>query len=535
MVDGFDFVVAGGGSAGCVVAARLSEDPGARVLLLEAGPGDNNLFLKMPLAFRLLRMTNLYDWGLKTEPEPWARDRSIPAARGKVLGGSSSVNGMMYSRGHPRDYDQWAQMGATGWAYEEVLPFFRKSESNWRGASHWHGADGPLGVSRPDTDTPLTRALKSAGQAAGLPVTDDFEGEQPEGVGLPDLTTASGKRASASQAFLNPARSRPNLTIITSARVTRLVLDRGRVTHIEYVRNNVPQRVAVGQEAILCGGAYASPHLLMLSGIGRGDDLRRAGVTPVLDLPGVGQNLKEHPLAAMGFQARQPLGFSGKIRADRLALSGLGWMLTGRGFPSTVPLSAIIYHKSQPGLERPDLENIVMPTALDARVWFPGIVSPKPEVLTNLNVVLHPSSTGSVTLRSADPEATPVIRLNILQAQEDIDRLRYNIRWFRDLVRTAPLSEFAGDEIFPGKDIESDAALDAYIRSTVVTAQHPVGTCRMGTDPSVAVVSPELRVHGTENLRVADASVMPSLIGGHTNAPAVMIGERAADFIRAGR
>ena len=534
MAEGFDYVVAGGGSAGCVVAARLSEDPAVRVLLLEAGPGDNTLFLNMPLAFRLLRMSNLYDWGLKTEPEPYAGNRSIPAARGKVLGGSSSVNGMMYSRGHPRDYDQWAQMGAAGWTYDEVLPFFRQSESNWRGASHWHGADGPMGVSRPGPDTPLTQALKAVGQEVGLPVTDDFEGEQPEGVGLPDITTLKGKRASASRAFLAPARHRPNLTVRTSARVTRLVMDRSRVTHVEYVSNRGAHSVAVEREAILCGGAYASPHLLMLSGIGRAEDLRRAGVEPVLDLRGVGQNLKEHPLAAMGFQARQPLGFSGKIRADRLALSGLGWMLTGKGFPSTVPLSAIIYHKSQPGLERPDLENIVMPTALDARVWFPGIISPKPEMLTNLNVVLRPVSTGQVTLRSADPAAAPAIQLNILQAREDVNLLRYNIRWFRDLVRTAPLAPFVGEEVFPGRDIETDADLDAYIRSTVVTAQHPVGTCRMGTDPSMAVVDPTLKVHGIDNLRVADASVMPTLIGGHTNAPAIMIGERAARFIQSG-
>lgn len=535
MVQGYDYVVCGGGSAGCVVAARLSEDPDCRVLLLEAGPGDNTLFLNMPLAFRLLRMSNLYDWGLKTEPEPHAANRAIPAARGKVLGGSSSVNGMMYSRGHPRDYDQWAQMGAAGWSYDDVLPFFRKSETNWRGASHWHGGDGPLGVARPDTDTPITRALMDAGRAKGLPVTEDFEGEQPEGVGLPDITTQSGRRSSASRAFLAPARPRANLTVITSARVTRLVMRGKRVTEVEYVRSDALRRVAVTREAVLCGGTYASPQLLMLSGIGRAEELRRVGIEPVLDLRGVGQNLKEHPLAGMGLLAKRALGFSKRIRADRVAMSGLKWMLTGKGFAATVPLSAIIYHKSRPDLERPDLENIVMPTALDARVWFPGVVAPKPEVLTNLNVVLRPESTGEVTLRSANPADPPVIRFNILQHKGDVDLLRYNIRWFRELAATDPLSDFIGDEVFPGPKVTSDADLDAYIRATVVTAQHPVGTCRMGTDPATAVVDPALKVCGTENLRVADASVMPALIGGHTNAPAIMIGERAAQFIKDGK
>ena len=531
MTKVYDFVVIGGGSAGCAVAARLSEMPDCEVLLLEAGPGDRHMFLDMPLAFRLLRMTNLFDWGLATEPEPYANNRSIPAARGRVLGGSSSVNGMMYSRGHPRDYDTWAQLGAKGWSFDDVLPFFRKSEAHWRGSSEWHGGDGPMSVSSLDRQDPLTQAMMETGRRAGYPVSPDFEGEIPEGFGLPDITTYKGKRASASRAFLRPARKRPNLTVITSAHVSKLDIKHDRVTQVHYLKNGKACIASVGSEAILCGGAYASPHLLMLSGIGPADHIRQTGIDPVLDLPGVGQNLKEHPLVAMGFNVRKPLGFNQNLRADRLGFAGLNWLLTGKGFAATVPLTAILYHRSRAELERPDLENIVMPTALDAKVWFPGLIRPRDEMLTNLCVGLQPRSTGEVALKSSDPFTPPAIRFNILQEQEDVDALKQNIRWSRDLVRQDPLAEFVGEEAFPGANVSDDSDLEAYIRATVVTAQHPACTCRMGTDER-AVVDPDLKVHGMSNLRVADASIMPTLIGGHTNAPAIMIGERAAQFIK---
>ncbi|MBL4802121.1 MAG: GMC family oxidoreductase N-terminal domain-containing protein [Emcibacter sp.] len=532
MPEEFDFVVIGGGSAGCTVAARLSEMSDCTVLLIEAGPGDKSFFIRMPLAYRMLRKSNLYDWGLSTEAELYADNRSIPAARGKVLGGSSSVNGMMYSRGHPRDYDRWVQLGATGWSHDEVLPFFKKSEANWRGESPWHGGDGPMSVTKLDDQTPLTQALWDTARELGYPVSEDFEGGLHDGFGLPDLTTRNGRRESASSAFLAPARSRKNLTVITSAHVTRLETHAGRVTQVHYVKNGRPQSVNVAQEVVLCGGSYASPHLLMLSGIGPVEHLQEHGITPVIDLPGVGQNLQEHPLVGTTFRTKKELGVNRHLRADRLTGSVLSWMLTGKGFAASFPLSAIIYHRSSPDLERPDLESVVMPTSIDARVWFPGILSPKEEMLTVLNVVLHPDSRGEVTLKSSDPLASPAIRFNILQAQTDVDRMKFNIRWYRELVKTSPLSDFVEDEAFPGSGIQSDQDLEKFIRSTVTTAQHPVGTCRMGPADAQSVVDTKLKVYGLENLLVADASVMPELIGGHTNAPSIMIGERAAQFIQ---
>lgn len=536
MTSGFDYIVIGGGSAGSVVAARLSEDPDAAVLLLEAGGPDRSLLLRMPLAFRILRSRMLFDWGLESEPEPFALDRRIPAARGRVLGGSSSVNGMMYSRGHPRDYDQWAQMGARGWSFDEVLPAFRKSERNWRGASERHGGDGPLSVSPMSRRDSATRALEATATAMGLPVTDDFEGAQPEGFGLPDLTTRRGHRQSASRAFLDPARRRPNLTIVTSAQVRRIVIERDRAVGVDYVEGGEARHIRAGRQVVLCAGAYASPQLLMLSGVGPAEHLQSHGIAVVADAPGVGRNLQEHPLAPMSFRTKKPLPFGDELRFDRVAASAVLWAMTGRGMMGTQPLTSIAFHGSRPGLEQPDLETMFMPTSFDARVWFP-VVRPRAEDrMTVLNVALRPGSRGSVELRSADPGDKPVIRINLLSDPTDLAQLRHCVRWTRQVLSEGPIADYIGEEAFPGPGARSDAELDAAIRATVVTAQHPVGTCRMGSEADgMAVVDPQLRVKGVEGLRIADASIMPTLIGGHTNAPAIMIGERAAEMILAGR
>ncbi|PKQ09817.1 MAG: glucose-methanol-choline oxidoreductase [Alphaproteobacteria bacterium HGW-Alphaproteobacteria-12] len=524
----YDYIVIGGGSAGCVVAARLSEHAGNRVLLLESGGRDRNLLLKMPLAFPMLRDTPL-DWGYATDPEPSAAGRVIPTARGKVLGGSSSVNGMMYSRGHPRDYDQWRQMGAEGWSYEEVLPYFKKSESNWRGEGPVHGGSGPLKVTPYRNDEPVSVAIRDAARGAGYKVLDDFETGDPEGFALPDSTIYRGRRVSASKAFLEPVRGRPNLEVISGAHVLRIVLDKGRAVGVDYLKSGETHQVRAGREIILSGGAYASPQILMLSGIGPAEHLQSHGIPVQLDLPGVGAGLQEHPLALIGFSLKTPLRFTRRLRADRFALSGLAWLLTGRGLPS-VPLSCIAYHKSRPDLERPDLETIFMSTNMTARPWFPGWRKPQPDALTVMNAVLRPRSRGWVRLRSADPLHKPRIQLNFLQDPDDLRLLRHAMRWTRDFVRTAPLSEHVGEEIFPGGGLDGDAELDAFIRQTVTVGQHPTSTCRMGSDDQ-AVVDPELRLRGIEGLRIADASVMPALIGGHTNAPSMMIGEKAADMI----
>lgn len=532
MNKNFDYIVVGAGSSGSVVASRLSERSDLKIALLESGGPDTSVFLKMPLAYRTIRSNLMFDWGYETDPEPFADQRVVPAARGKVLGGSSSVNGMMYSRGHPGDYDQWAQMGARGWSYEEVLPYFRKSERNWRGSSEVHGDSGPMNVAPSTSDEPIASAVLSAARALKCRVVDDFDAGDPEGFGLPDRTTTPGRRASASKAFLDPARRRANLEIFTDAHAARILVENGRAVGVQFVRKGQVHEIRAEREVILCGGAYGSPQLLMLSGIGPADHLRQSGITPIMDLPGVGQHLQEHPLVPMGFSVRKELKFGARLRADRIALSAAYWMLTGRGFAASQPLVGLGYYKSRPGIDRPDLESIFLPTHLNAQVWFPGVRKKVPDMLTSFNVVLRPGSRGFVKLRSSDPMDRPRIQFNLLQDPNDLALMRHAVRWTREFVRQADLADHVGEAVFPASSVQSDSELDAFIRQMVVTAQHPTSTCRMGNDAD-AVVDPELRVRGVNGLRVADASVMPTLIGGHTNAPSIMIGEKAADLILA--
>ncbi|QIB64903.1 GMC family oxidoreductase [Kineobactrum salinum] len=529
-MNDYDYIVVGAGSAGSVIANRLTEDPDVRVLLLEAGGPDRSVYMAMPLAYRLLRTKNLFDWGYHSAPEPCADHRVIDAPRGRVLGGSSSVNGMMYSRGHPQDYDQWSRRGARGWSFEEVLPYFKKSERNWRGETKRHGGSGLLSVSPANRSDPLTASMHETARRLGYPVLDDFEAGDSDGFSLPDLTISNcGRRASAAKAFLRPVRHRSNLKIQTRAQAARILFDKGRAVGVEYVLHGARHTASAQREVVVSGGAFASPHLLMLSGIGPADHLRRHGIEVQADLQGVGQNLQDHVVIPMLFKAKQPFAFGRNLRVDRIAWSAMLWQLLGKGPAGTVPLTSIAYYRSRPDLDRPDLENIFLPTSMMAQVWFSGWRTPAPDLMTSLNLVLRPSSRGCVELQSSDPLAHPRIQYNLLAERDDMERLKFTTAWTRDLMRAAPICDFVGDEISPGPDVTSDKALEAYARKMVMTAHHATSTCAIGS-----VVNAELQVNGVAGLRVADASVMPEIVGGHTNAPAIMIGEKAADLLKSG-
>jgi choline dehydrogenase len=526
-----DYVIVGGGSAGCVLAARLSEDPQRRVVLLEAGDTDVGRWaMRMPLAWRDTFMDPSVGWGYITEPEPHADNRVIPAPRGKVLGGSASVNGMMYSRGCAADYDGWARNGLTGWDHAGVLPYFRRSESNWRGASAYHGADGPLTVSRHLPDTVIHPRMMAAARALGFKQLDDFHGPEHEGFAVPDFNVHRGERASTSVRFLRPAMRRPNLTVITRALVHRVLFDGTRARGVEYSVGGTVQRLDCEREVVLAAGAFGSPQILLLSGIGPAAGIEPHGIRIVHDLPGVGANLQEHQSLALMYRARGPITFDSRLRADRLALSVLRWLLFRTGAVAGLPVSAQGFVRTAAELDKPDLQMLVSPVSMMAQPWFPGWRAPAGHVLSIACVLLHPASRGSVTLRSGAPGAAPRILLNLLQAPEDRAAFTRIIRFARRFFATAEARAVVQHELLPGEALQSDGELEAFARANVRTAMHPTSTCAMGVGPA-AVLDPALRVRGIEGLRVADASAMPNIIGGNTNAPAIMIAEKAVDLI----
>jgi choline dehydrogenase len=530
----FDYVIVGAGSAGAVLAHRLTEDAGTTVLLLEAGGPDRHRLMQMPLGFFPMLRDPAVFWGYKSEPEPHADGREILLPRGKVLGGSSSVNGMLYGRGHPEDYEEWARLGGRGWGFADVLPYFIRSETNWRGGSRFHGDRGPLTVSRHTTDERIFGALMQTARHRGHAVADDLDGSQYQGFGKPDFTVHRGRRGSTAKRYLEPVRHRRNLRVEIRALAGRILFDGRRAVGIEYQQDGQVRRVRAAREIILAGGAYNSPQLLMLSGIGRADELRAAGIAPLHELPGVGQNLQEHASAGASFIPRQPIPLIEQMRFDRLALSVIRWKLFGTGVIANLPLASIAFYCSRPDLARPDIEFMVNNTGMDARVWFPMILPSRGNAIYCSNIVLHPRSRGWVRLRSADPAAPVRIQLNLLQAEEDRALLRLALRNAREFFATDPVAGMIQGERLPGPEVKSDAELDAYIRSTIGVAHHACGTCAMGSG-SEAVVDAELRVRGLEGLRVIDASIMPTVAGGHTNAVAIMIGEKGADLIRGRR
>ena len=522
----FDYIVVGAGSAGCVLANRLSESGTDSVLLIEAGGKDSNWLFKMPLGFMMTASNPSYDWGYASEPDAKLAGRSMPLPRGRVHGGSSSVNGMIYMRGHSSDYDGWGQLGARGWSYADVLPYFRKMETSWRGVGKYHGGDGPLSVTPVDGGHLLQAPIRKAVVTAGYEVSDDLSGEKQEGFSGCEVTVdRKGRRASTARAYLKPALKRPNLTVLSGAQATRVLMQGKRAIGIEVTQQSALSEWRARKEVVLSGGAYNSPQLLMLSGIGPAALLDPLGIPVIVNAPGVGRNLSEHPLVYMTFAARET-SFLSALRFDRAALSVLRWMTTGKGPFASQITSGVQMVRTRPELERPDIQLVFLPVRLDAKLWYP-FGKQQSHVLSVMVMQLHPESRGTVELRSADPLDKPRIDLNLLSTPADFADIRGGVAAVRKIFAASPLREMVENEIAPG----SDADLDDFIRKNLKITQHPTGTCRMGEDPG-AVVDSELRVKGVTGLRVVDASVMPSVPGANINAAVIMIAERASDLIR---
>lgn len=502
----YDYIIIGAGSAGCVLANRLTENPEITVLLLEAGNPDTKPEIQIPLECTHLPGTEV-DWGYFSEPEPYLNQRKIFCPRGKVLGGSSAINFLLYTRGNPHDYDHWQSLGNPGWSYQDVLPYFKKSESQQRGDSQYHGVDGELSVTDVIAPAAISQRFVDAAVALGYERNPDFNGVQQEGVGPFQFTVKDGKRHSTAAAFLLPILWRPNLTTTTGALATRLLFEGTRTVGVEYLHEGTLHQVRVNQEVIVSAGAFDSPKLLLLSGIGDAEQLQALGISVVVDLPGVGQNLQDHILVAVPYEATQDLHTA----------------TTSNGIAET----GLFLHSEGNQEVAPDLELVFGPI-----LWAPPGYPNSGLGFTGLAVLNHPQNIGSVSLRSPDPKDAPMIRLNYLQSQSDVKKLVDAIKLIRQLFGTSAFDEFRGREVAPGAEATSDAALADYIRETCGTVFHPIGTCKMGTDP-MAVVDPELKVHGVQGLRVVDASIMPTPITGHTNAPTIMIGEKAADLIKA--
>ena len=529
-----DYVIVGGGSAGATLASRLSEDPNTSVCLLEAGGRGDSILVRAPAAVvaMLPGRPKINNWAYETVPQPGLNGRSGYQPRGKGLGGSSAINAMLYIRGHAGDYDEWASLGCEGWDWQSVLPYFRKAENNERGADDVHGASGPLQVSNQKSPRPITDAFVAAGQSLQIRQVDDFNSGDNEGIGLYQVTqfhdeARNGERCSAAAAYLHPVMDRPNLTVLTGAHASRILFEGKRAVGVQYLQHQQSHEVKAAREVILCGGAFNSPQLLQLSGVGREEDIRPHGIEMRHHLPGVGQNLQDHLDFTLAYKSRDRDNFGISLPGS-VSLLGhiLNWRKTGTGMIATPFAEGAAFFKTDPAENRADVQLHFVISIVDdhARKLHLG------HGFSCHVCVLRPKSRGSVTLESSDPMAAPRIDPGFLSDPEDLDVLMKGVRKTRQIMAAEPLARYIHKELFIEGEPD-DAALEQHIRNRADTIYHPVGTCKMGMD-DMAVVDPQLRVHGLDGLRVVDASVMPRLVGGNTNAPTIMIAEKAADMIR---